>query len=649
MIRLRDSMTLAMTKLRTRKVRLIVTVVISGLLFCGLATASLIARGAFHSIDSFNNEGFGKRYVVLGYYQPAYPDTTNTKLIDRAVAIQKDLIARKKVAAKTLGIDYDSANEPSPVTEYDSPTGKQRNLDFNNESAQKAIEESVVKTTITAADMTKAAMDDHSIATYESHVYGFSGAGTLQVLKEGKEDFATSSNMKQVNGPPTGTDSFTGSWSLMSGELLKPFMLKDTSLDDKGDGTIPIIVPVNAAEQLLGLKTLPESAKPAEKLARMKKLRSEAPKLTFEVCYRNETSAGLISTAVSTAQELEQNKKNKEYVKPDFILGLPNQACGPVSAVRDIRAAADKTLASKQEQFEQMFGKEPATEQKLKFRVVGMSPDLDYSAAFGVAQIVRSLVTSSLGSGWFTPLEYQAKVPLLAALFKDEITGFGPPPTYYAEFPTANDARHFMDSKSCEPDFGNITKMEASVSSAATPFDPFAKCKEEGKPFTLSPYGSNSLALESAKRGFGKIFGIAALVAAVIAAIIMMGTVGRMIADSRRETAVFRAIGAKKIDIAQVYVLYTILLAILICIFSILVGMVIASVVNGKYSEQATIQSLVAYNAQDLDRKFILFNFYLYDIARLVGLVLVASVISSILPLIRNLRRNPIRDMRDDT
>jgi ABC-type antimicrobial peptide transport system permease subunit len=122
-----------------------------------------------------------------------------------------------------------------------------------------------------------------------------------------------------------------------------------------------------------------------------------------------------------------------------------------------------------------------------------------------------------------------------------------------------------------------------------------------------------------------------------------------MIADSRRETAVFRAIGAKRIDIAQVYVLYTILLALLICIFAISVGMVVAAVFQQKFSPAATVQALVAYNAQDLSRQFSLFYVYLPDMLRLVGLVFAASIISSFLPLLRNLRRNPIRDMRDDT
>ncbi len=635
MIRLRDSLTLALTKLRTRKVRLMVTIIVSGLLFCGLTAASLVVRGAFHSIDSFNKEGFGSRYIVQGFSQGNFVNTQDAKIIDRAVAIQKDLITRKKAAAKTLGVEYDASTEQSPVQEYDYPGGKQRNLDMNQPAAQQAVKElSPVKPT-GVDDMKKAAAPFQGQATYQSQIFTPPTNGSsLQVLKNGKETYGGATAQFQ-NGPPTGTDSFTTLWTLASGKLMQPFLLKGSTLDDKGDGSIPIVVPVSAAEQLLNLKELPGSAKPDARLARMKLLRQEAARLTFQVCYRNGTSAGLVNTAVSTAQQVDENKNKKDYQKPDLIYGIPAQPCGTVAVTRDVRDADTKALAAKQDQFDAMFGKVPASEQTLNFRVVGLSPDIGGGAALGVSQVVSSLVTSSLGSGWFTPQEYAAKAPLLDTLFSSAGAAYGSPPSLYEEFATADQARHFIDAENCQPDYG-----------ANGPSD---KCIKANKPFSLNPYGSNSLALESAQKSFNKIFSIATLVAAIIAAIIMMGTVGRMIADSRRETAVFRAIGAKKLDIAQIYVLYTVLLAVLICIFAVAVGVIVAAVADHKYGPQATVQALVAYNSQDLTRKFTLFNFYIVDMLRLVGLILAASIISSVLPLFRNLRRNPIRDMRDDT
>src|SRR5688572_23254082 len=114
MIRLHDATMLALTKLRTRKVRLIVTVVVSGLLFSALAGASFVARGVMSGISGFGEEGLGDRYIVQAYPQINYGFSENPEVIARSVAIHKDTVARKKAEAKRLGITYDADNDLSP-------------------------------------------------------------------------------------------------------------------------------------------------------------------------------------------------------------------------------------------------------------------------------------------------------------------------------------------------------------------------------------------------------------------------------------------------------------------------------------------------------------------------------------------------------
>src|SRR5690348_10759808 len=98
MIRIHDATMLALTKLRTRKVRLIITILISGLLFSGLAGASYVIRGMIASASSFNKEGLGNRYIVQANTQPSVNFFTNPDVINRAIDLQKDLVARKKAA-----------------------------------------------------------------------------------------------------------------------------------------------------------------------------------------------------------------------------------------------------------------------------------------------------------------------------------------------------------------------------------------------------------------------------------------------------------------------------------------------------------------------------------------------------------------------
>lgn len=639
MIRFRDASTLALTKLRTRKVRLAVTVIVSGLLFTGLAGASMVARGAFRSIESFSDEGFGKRYIVSGvggYVFDFYDDST---LIARARQIHQQTLDKKVVEAKRLKLEFDPKMEPLPVQEYSTPVGTQQTLDFTHPAAMQAISEYLTaQPKAGLPDMQKLAGGYGASAYYESkQLPQFMDGTSLVVLKDGKESYGQD---PQQFGPPTGIDSFSGFWQAASSDLLEPFILPDQSLEAAAStDSIPIIIPYSAAEELLGLETLPGVATTSEKLERTKQVRSSAGAIRFEICVRNGTSSSLINQALSAQQDIEMNKNNKDYRRPSLMYGLPTEACGASPIIRDVRSAAEKQQAARQEEFDRIFGKQPATQQKIGFRVVGVVPDIDFGAASTVGQIIRTLVTSSLGSGWYTPLEFVQANETLSTLF-DAGTGlFGMPPSYYAEFTTPSEARSFLDEASCNPDFGGMEGKDGN---------PYEQCEKDGKPFMLSAFGSNSLALDSAKRGFGKFFRIAALVIAAIAAIIMMGTVGRMIADSRRETAVFRAIGAKKLDIAQIYLLYTIMLSILICIFALLLGTILASIVQARYSGDVTVEALVAYNARDLDRTFSLYTFHWPDMLQLIGLALSGGLVSALLPLLRNLRRNPIRDMRDE-
>ncbi len=638
MIRIDDATMLALTKLRTRKVRLIVTIVISGLLFSGLAGASYIVRGVISSASNFNKEGLGSRYIIQASAQQSFGFMNEASVVDRAVAIQKDIVARKKAAAKELDVPYEPANETQAYQDYNGPNGeKVRAIMPESVAGKQAIAEYLAAhPSPDQNSLAKVAKPYNSVNVFSSKQLPFDlGGAQLQVLKNGQESFKRDQQFKgDYSG---GVDSFVNSWSIMSRELLKPFVLPGQNLQKGADGSIPIVIPRSAAEQIVGLKALPASASAKDRLERTKELRAKAPSTTFTVCYRNNTSASLVGSAITMQDEIEKNKNKKDYQKPDLVYGLPTTACGSVPIVRDVRAYDQKQEAAHQETFDQRFGKEPADQQMLTFRIVGIVPDPDFGNSISVGQIARGLITSSLGSGWFTPAEVTSDNPLVAKLF-GQVPIFGGAPLYYAEFPSATQAHAFLDKENCDVDFSKLGSQ-----------DPMAFCAEKGKPFMLNAYGSNSIALESASKAFAKFFKIAALVVSVIAAIIMMGTVGRMIADSRRETAVFRAIGAKKMDIAQIYITYAIMLSLLVSFFAIVVGFIGASVANHIWSPEFTVQAINAFNATDLNKEFALYAFYPSDLLMLVGLSVLAGLLSAVFPLLRNLRRNPIRDMRDDT
>lgn len=650
MIRLFDAAKLATTKLRTRKVRLVVTVVIAGLMFSALAAVSMVSRGAFDSLASFNREAFGERYIVAAYPQSGNGDFgRDPAVIKRAEAIHQDLVSRKTAEAKKLGIPYDPKSERPPVDEFDTPDGKQRSVSFEQPAGQQAIKEYLAAHPAPGqAQLRQLSSGYRPAAFYESKSLAFGpDMPTLKLLKDDKEPFEGSFGPGQDHGPgpQTGLGSFTTSWGLMSRDLFRPFVLPGATTAIGPDGSIPVVAPYSAVEQLIGLKALSSTAAPAERLERLKQVRAGAQQVSFEVCYRNKSSDQLLSQAIAIQQDITQNKDKKDYVRPDLVYDLPAKPCAAPAISRDVRTAAEKQQAAKQAQFDRAFGKADPQQTILKFRVIGIAPDPPGANASVLSTLVGFLVSSNLGLGaqsWYSPLELEKQQPLLASIF-DNGSSPGAVNGQFVEFSDAGTAKTFIEQASCQPDFN------FSAGRPDSPFDPFAGCAKQGKHFALIPFGSNSLALEDAKRGFAKIFTYAALSVAVIAAIIMVGTVGRIIADSRRETAVFRAIGAKKLDIVQIYVIYTFFLSLLIFGFALLLGLAVSQFVHGRFSPEFTVQALVAYNAQDLTRTFNLYGFYLPDMLRLLGLSLAGGALSAFFPLLRNLRRNPIGDMRDDT
>ncbi len=644
MIRLADAAVLALTKLRARRIRTAVTIVIASLLFGMLFAVSLVARGVFASVEQFSQEAFGSRYIIQATTQTAPDYFTNKDVIANAEQIQKQTIAKKKAEAKRLGLPYQETAEQPVTTEGDGPNGKEKYLNPTAPAAQQAIGQyALANPTPGLANLQQMAKSTTGVKGFYQQLLSPTASGSqkhaLQVLKDGNESYIQQQN--QAFGQ-NGLDSFANGWSLMSDELLAPFVLPDVDLKLGKDGVIPVVAPYTAVEQLLKLQALPSKATPKQKLDRLSAVRDGAKSLQFQVCYRNASSAERVGIARSSIEELERGKTDKNFIKPDLSYGYPATPCGDITVVRDVRTADQKALAAKQDQFDQLFGKLPPSSTIMKFRVVGVAPDPFSVAGTGITDILRIFASSTLGqASWITPLSVQAKEPLIGQIFQPDPTSPGVPNSFFVELSSADASRKFISDNECKPDFSPEILTGGK--------DPFSGCVAQGKPFNLLPFGSNSLVLQDVKNGFQKVFFILTTIVAVIATIILMGLLGRMIADSRRETAVFRAIGAKRTDIVSIYLLYVVACIVLICIVAGLIGLALSQFVVARQEADFTVQALLIFNSQQLDQIFSLRSISLPDTVKLIGIVFAAGLASSLLPLARNIRRNPIKDMRDDT
>ena len=684
MIRLLDALRLARTKLKMRRVRLIVTVVISALLFSVLAASAMLIEGTTASLKAFSKEGYGNQFFLQGTPQidNSSPAVT-AAIVAELQPKQTALIAEKKALAKQLNLAYDEGTDTNlPLMTQPSLNGGASTQTLNLESplVQAALAANAATTKVSFDDFTAAATKGGAVATYRGTVSSSTRGATLAIVKDNRE-ITSGAASGESRGLRTLVDN---GWSLRDQQLLKPFVLSGQRLTVDVDGTIPMIAPFSAAEEMLGLKPLSATATPATKIQRIAKVRTGIAGKTAQLCYRNTASSALLSKAESIMKDWAATKGKPDAQEPTVQYALPTTPCSIPEVTKDIRATDDKAAAAAQEKFDRTFGlvSDPV-QGVVTVRIVGLSPDADTgSASMSLTSILSGMLSSNAGAGWISPLDATAN-PTVQAIFG------GPADTlplsrqlYYARFPSADRMRTFTAAQSCS--VGNdgmdgLTGSEAVPAPAAEAVaaatdaagaatgtgaavdaptgatadggyvDPTAACLAAGKGFAVTPYGNSAGAIDDFTRGantFLKWFLVGVL---AIAALIMAGNIGKIIADSRRETAVFRSLGARRFHIAQIYLTYVTMVCALVAGSALAVGATVAHFVSASQSPALSAIAVQAFNARNVHQAFTLFGLNPLHLLAICGCVLAAGLLSATLPLLTNMRRNPITDMRDDS
>ncbi len=630
MIKLGDATVLALTKLRMRKVRTIITVLIASLLFSGLAFASFVAGGVIQSAQRFTSGNLADRYITNVGFPDLDTPSQDPAVQARANELQPQIISEKKAAAKRLGIAYDPATEPKPV-EDNVAGGKYLNM--SSLAARRAMTEYLAKQPSPETKVKALAEKYHPKAFLN---FGQSSInGTMKLMKEGREDFNEKDMLPGMTGGTT--RDLTDGWSYLSTSVLKPFLLEQKYLDAQTNSSdLPIIAPFSKVEAALKLEPLPRTASSQEKMNRINEVREKASTVTFTACYRNRASKMQIDQAKSVAAEIEQNKNNTEYQKPSLIYGLPDPgSCAAAPIQSDKRTNDEKKLTEKQLEFSRQFGEvvDPV-QQKLRARVVGIAPDgIDFGNFSSVDILISIVAGSTLQGLWVVPQEmYDAmpnKTDYEKFTAKQEVTdgpsGFVIGAGQLVEFSTAEDAKAFSNNEGCSG----------------------GDCS--GKQPYIFYFGSNSVLLKDVASGVTTALTIVGAITAAVAALIMMGMIGRVIGDSRRETAVFRAIGAKRSDVSIIYALYTLFLTLFIILVTFTIGIIASLVLDRRLSPEATVKAHLTFAGVDKVAEFHLVGIWWQAIVILTLLILASGLVAMIFPLLRNVARSPIKDMRDDT
>lgn len=663
MIRFADALRLARTKLKLRRVRLIVTVVISALLFSVLAGAAVLIQGTTTSLETFAKEGYGNRFFVQGSPQTDLTSAEVTAaVIEELKPQQAALVAQKKALARTLQLTYDEATDAAlpltaqPATEGGTPGGF--SLNSENPLVQAALAARATAAKVSFEEFSSAAQGAGAIKTFRGTTSSTNRGATLAIVKEGRE-VTSATATGESRGLRTLVDN---GLSLRDATLLTPFVLKGQDLAVGADGSIPLIAPFSAAEEMLGLKPLSTTASPEAKIQRIAKVRKGIAGTTAQLCYRNEASTALLHRAEAVMKEWAAAKGKPDAVEPPLQYALPTTPCAIPTISKDARSAEDKAVASKQETFDRTFGlvSDPV-QGTVTVRIVGLSPDADLTAqSMSLTSILSGLLSSNTGAGWISPLEAGAN-PTVQAIFGGAADTLSlARQVYYAEFPDVVAMRAFTAAQSCANpadaglDPGVGTGLADSAESAIT--DPAGTlaagsdptCVAGGKGFFVTPYGNSAGAIDDFTKGANTFLRWFVLAVLVLAALVMAGNIGKIIADSRRETAVFRSLGAQRLHIVQIYVTYVAIICALVAGLAITAGAGAAYALSQAQSAELSAIAVQAFNARNVHQSFSLFALNPQHLITLAGCVLGAGLLSAALPLLTNMRRNPITDMRDD-
>ena len=657
MLRITDSLRLAGTKLRVRRIRLSITVVVSGLLFAALLAGLTMLMGAQRSVEEFDRGSLNSRYLVAQTAIRPNNIEFTSNLTARAEAERTQMIKDKQALAARLGLPYDPKSEPPIMQSFPD---SQPYPNDQSVIVQRLIRQETAKLPRLTADAqwqfahTRGAVRQFSIQSIAAN-------GMLNYMERGIESF---DDKHQQNNQPTPLEEFKqqfGSITAIDQSLLGGYLLAGASAKPS---EIPLIIRYQDAEVLLGLKPLDKNASNDTQLARLKELRQKAGRLTFSACYRNPTSRALLQTAKQQIQAAanQAKKPSADYVKPDREYAMPSaDSCAAPAVVKDNRSAETRRTEANQRQFDQTFGSaqpEPA-QAKFTFRVVGLMPDGIEAAQSDIGSFLQQFLSARLAYTWIMPrgsMTTAAQTALESTIQtanNDQGSANREETLAIYEFSDPNKARSYLAAASCGE--GNSGGTEITDLSAQPEPTEASKTQKSNKSICLphyvvfaSPTGSNSLVNYDAMERLKPIIMWTFIGVTIIAAFILLIIISRTIADSRKESAVFRALGATRLDISQIYFVYIMIVALLTALFSIATGLIVVYIADNLLASQITATLRIAMTPKDLATTF---HFWTIDwtiIGAVALSIIAAAVLACLIPLIRNTRRNPIKDMRDE-
>mgnify|MGYP003604603883 CR=1 FL=1 len=619
MIKISDSITLARTKFKIRRIRLTLSLIMISLLCSILILGYIALERSAASLNEFSNQGLNGRYLVsVSRWNgiSVYDKVANEELFSEAESLYKKSVEEEKKTYKEYGIDYYEDLSQAPTATYGGSDEKYFN--FGSKYANQVIVEFLQSNyPVTKTEQIKLLLKEYgAINKYTAQPFAAKN-GSFTMLQNGQEP----ETQKVINDDNyQKISSYVSYMNSVDDDLANPFIGSDYKLEKN---EIPILVNYEIAEKFLGLKPIDTSATEQEKYDRIQELRKRVSEESRTFCWRNDASKALYATAL-----IANNDKNS-----NVRYNLGNDTCSTPTVKEDKRSTEEVLLEKENTKLQKELGQyeEPASK-FVTVRPIGVMPDMPDSMYMSdVKDFLQAMTSSTLDRGSaIVPRDlYEKNVEdeVIKDIFEQKTVGssfmeilFGSD-AYIAEFSTADEMREFIKdvdcaSEYCGPDVS--LKVETFSNNAAIIYD-------------TKNYAMN-------------IFLWVLLASSVVITLLIYIVINRILADSRKETSVFRAIGYSRFEISQIYIMYIALFSSIVSILTTIISAVVVMAVKSIYEPQASLY-FTNFFALDQTKDFVIVDFSI--LIPLIGVpVFVIGIIASIIPLIINTHRSPLKNLR---
>lgn len=596
-----DSFSLANTKRSVRPVRTALTITSCSLLFAVLLFGAFISAGLVRSAAQLRSFGFNTKFYAM-----ASSNTSNSNFseTEKTARQQMDTELRDRRIVITDAIRNSA--------EYQAETSRRRSIiagglaekeyaqfeqDMRKQYSPRAVYHyRVVKDMLNAQRTTGNDTDPWLTLQKKLILEG-------QPIETAAEDTPSSPTIMHVEQ-----------------EMLGPLLQPGQSFAWQPGDPYPLIVPYGFLSTLSG-KTI-ANLPPDEQLKTYGELIKQYTGHTLTYCYRNATAQ---SQLVATLQY------NKLALHDDRLSTKPFnvEPCAPLDEAALINADVipdpkDKPAVAP------LFPQTPhaAHTEVVHFKIVGFAPtQIDEQLDGGNLFSARLSSVNKWGSyvrPAILPSEVVQQVPLLAGHSEAFDQGALSSSLLYFSFANRDDQKRFIES-GCK----NIQCMQAST-------------------WSIENFGNMEVYLEQFLHTAGTIIRWAAIIIGAIAAFLMLTSIGKIIADSRREIAVFRSLGARSIDIIQIYLSYGLLIAGATALLSLAMALGGAAIIANLYQTQATTAFITTTGAFTSTMQAQLFGFNVSWTLLIIGALVASCIVGTAVALVTNSRRNLVQFMKEE-